>query len=219
MQNQAYWEGSQYLMEVEIDPASDPEAPRYRYTEAAQKAQKDKWQRLMNNRKPRKNIPPSLLASSGNHVPYLLYGWPFEKDHMVLYAKRHDLVYTTTEYNRASFGGIEKFHFSQLTDEDMKDDDSMSTYRLIAAMMVILQLIKATGLNIEMGRPFTFEYDSMLVLWSNHTFEKHTAMLASVEHFEKKKAIIDAAMNEGNTGKKVEPRWWWSWDENEVVRR
>ncbi|KAI0689764.1 hypothetical protein C8T65DRAFT_746048 [Cerioporus squamosus] len=84
-------------------------------------------------------------------------------------------------------------------------------------MMVISQLVKATGLHLELGRPFTFEYDSMLVLWSNQTFEEHTAMPALLGNkFEKGKAIIHAAMNEGNMGKDVEPRWWWSWDENEV---
>ncbi|RPD70690.1 hypothetical protein L226DRAFT_224211 [Lentinus tigrinus ALCF2SS1-7] len=213
--NPALWEGDQYLLEMEVDPTSDPKKPRYRYTEKAKKAQRA-WQRLMNNRKPRKNLPQRLLASSGNRVPYLLYGWPFKKDHMVHYARRHKLIYPTTKNNRAAFGGIEEFHFDSLTDDDMKDESRMVSYRRIAASLVITRLIEATGFHIELGRPFSFDYDEMLVLWSNHTFEEYVAMPAHLGLFEKGKAIIDAAMNEGNTGKKVELRWWWSWDGNDM---
>ncbi|TFK83701.1 hypothetical protein K466DRAFT_449097, partial [Polyporus arcularius HHB13444] len=203
----AHWEGSQYLLEMEFDPASDPGNPRLtgRFTEAAQKAQKAKWQRLMNNRPPRKKIPPRLLASRSNNVPYLLYGWPFKKNYIIEYARRHHLVYPKTEYNREAFGGIDEFHFDQLTDDDLKNESKMPG-------LVIMKLIKATGLHLERGRSFTFEYDDMLALYSNRTIEEHIAIPELLGLFDKGKAIIHAAMNEGTTGNEVELRWWWSWD-------
>ncbi|RDX41261.1 hypothetical protein OH76DRAFT_1489646 [Lentinus brumalis] len=187
MHEPAHWEGSQYLLEMEVDPASKPGNPRLtgRFTAAAQKAQKAKWQRLMNNRPPRKKIPPRLLASSSNTVPYLLYGWPFKKNYMVEYARRHHLVYPTTEYNRKAFGGIDEFHFDQLTDDDLKDESKMPA---------------RTSVHVE--------YDDMLALYSNRTIEEHIAIPELLGLFDKGKAIIHAAMNEGNTGNEVELRWW-----------
>ncbi len=172
----------------------------------------------MNNLPPRKKIPPRLLASSGNNVPYLLYGWPFNKNYMVEYARRHHLVYPTTEYNRKAFGGIDEFHFDQLTDDDLKDESKMPGYRMIALNLVNLRLIRATGLHLERGRPFTSEYDDMLALYSNRTIEEHIAIPELLRLFDKGKAIIHAAMNEGNTGNEIELRWWWSSDGSGVVR-
>ncbi|KAI0689765.1 hypothetical protein C8T65DRAFT_746049 [Cerioporus squamosus] len=216
MDDPALWEGSQYLLETEVDPTSDPDQPEYRYTEAALKAQDAKWQRLMNNRKPRKSIPSRLLASSGNRVPYLLYGWPFNQNDMIYYAKRHSLVYHTTENNRAAWGGVDEFHFDQLPDGDLKNDPRMLSFARIATHLVLRRLIKATGLHLELGRPFTFEYDNMLVLWSNHSFEEYSAVPAMLGTFEKGKTIIEAALREINAGKKVQLRWWWSWNGNDV---
>ncbi|RDX41258.1 hypothetical protein OH76DRAFT_1489642 [Lentinus brumalis] len=216
MEDPVFWEGSQYLLETEVDPTSDPDQPEYRYTEAALKAQDAEWQRLKDNRKPRKNIPSRLLASSGNSVPYLLYGWPFNQDNMIQYAKRHSLVYQTTENNRAAFGGVDEFNFNQITDDHLKNHSWMRSYGRIATRLVLRKLIKATGLHVELGRPFTFEYDNMLVLWSNRSIEQYAAIPMMLGTFERGKTIIEAAVREINPGKKVELSWWWSWNGNDV---
>ncbi|TFK83698.1 hypothetical protein K466DRAFT_602638 [Polyporus arcularius HHB13444] len=178
----AYWEGDQYLLEI-------------------------KWQRRIANRPPRKTITPRLLVSSGKNPPLLLYGWPYKKNYFVDYARRHYLVYRTTKKNHAAFGDRDEFPFDELTDADCQDERKMFTYRVLAAMVVMDQLIDATGLHLELGRPLSLEYQGMLVLWKNDDIEEHCAIPALLGTLEPGQRVIEQAMNEGvDVAEKVELR-------------
>ncbi len=81
----------------------------------------------------------------------------------------------------------------------------MFTYRVLAAMVVMEQLIDATGLHMELARPLSLEYQSMLVLWRNDDIEEHCAIPALLGILEPGQRVIEL-------------RWWWSWVGNNVVR-
>ena len=71
---------------------------------------------------------------------------------------------------------------------------------------------------LEVGRPFSLEWERILYIWTNYNIEKVYDKLAYNGKFERIRKILDDAMNEClPDGKRTELQWWWSFDDNEVV--
>ncbi|KAI0746334.1 hypothetical protein C8Q80DRAFT_1219822 [Daedaleopsis nitida] len=211
--NPAHREGGQYLMEPETDDTKDPGNP-FRFSDAAEKAQREKWHRLINNREPRRTIPVRLLGSSGNKPPLLLYGWPFKENYLVDYAKRHNLTYELTPESlvRAALGGSDGLRFADLTDEHYRTEPLMDFIRGIARRVVLSKLIRATGLLLDTGRPLSLEWPSMLVMYTNYDVEEQYAPLEQMDNYDQVLEILDKAMNDDPAAPRLEPMWWWSWN-------
>ena len=89
-----------------------------------------KWEMLIANRKPRKNINRKLLGSSGNEPPVLLYSWPFPKDYFIEYAKRHRLSAKLSEQTLQRLGcQMEEFNFGDMTEEHYRDENLLAILR------------------------------------------------------------------------------------------
>ncbi|KAI0800078.1 hypothetical protein C8Q74DRAFT_1192151 [Fomes fomentarius] len=214
--NTAFWEGDQYLLETA--ESNDPKRPGRRLTEAAGKAQRKRWQRLMANRPPTKIISPKLLPRKGKKPPLLYYGWPFKVNDMMLYAKRHSLSYKPSEKTRAILDFDEVFDFGSLTEEQINDPQLVRALQCVATSLVQNDLIKKTGAQLEIGRPFSLEWESILVLWTNYNIEERYGPLDDLGTFETVVKTLHKAMNEGrNRDERTKLRWWWSWN-NDVVR-
>ncbi|KAI0758728.1 hypothetical protein C8Q74DRAFT_1372661 [Fomes fomentarius] len=209
--NPAYWEGDQHLLEM--TDSDDPTKPGRRLTEAAEKAQKQRWRRLMANRPPRKNISPKLLARKGRKPPLLYYGWPFMDYDMILYAKRHSLSYRPSATTRANLGCGEHFNFANLTEEHLRNPQVVRALRTIAFRLAQHDLIGKTAARLTIGRPFSSDWDSILVLWTNYNMEEHYPMLEFLGIYDNVVATLDEELNVGKKrAERTKLRWWWSWD-------
>ncbi|KAI0758766.1 hypothetical protein C8Q74DRAFT_1299874 [Fomes fomentarius] len=193
--------------------SDDPTKPGRRLTEAAEKAQKQRWRRLMANRPPRKNISPKLLARKGRKPPLLYYGWPFMDDDMILYAKRHSLSFPPSQAMRAILGCGERFNFANLTEEHLRNPELVRALRHAAIALAQHDLIGKTGAQLTIGRPFSLEWDTILVMWTNYDMEERYPMLEFLEIYDKAVATLDEELNVGKKrAERTKLRWWWSWD-------
>ncbi|KAI0752892.1 hypothetical protein C8Q80DRAFT_483752 [Daedaleopsis nitida] len=212
--------------------SEDPAKPQWRYTEAADAAQRKvcrvlkwfhllawfkKWERLMASRPPRKNISPRLFSSnSKTESPLLYYGWPFKERYLIEYAKRHHLSFRPPNPLRTKLGCGEEFNFAEITEAHFSDKKLITGLRCIARVLSLTKLIKATGAELVVGRPFTFDYPYILVMWTNYNIEKQYGWLGAFGKYDKVVKILDDAMNEYCHGQRTNLHWWWSW-ENDVV--
>ncbi|KAI0758732.1 hypothetical protein C8Q74DRAFT_1372667 [Fomes fomentarius] len=208
--NPAYWEGDQHLLEM--TDSDDPTKPGRRLTEAAEKAQKQRWRRLMANRPPRKKISPKLLPRKNRKPPLLYYGWPFKDYDMILYAKRNSLSYRPSPTTRAILGCGERFNFANLTEEHLRNPQLVRALRTIALRLAQHDLIGKTAARLTIGRPFSLEWDSILVLWTNYAVDDRYPMLEFLDIYDKVVATLDAELNVGKERAERTKLRWWSWD-------
>ncbi|KAI0705636.1 hypothetical protein C8Q76DRAFT_592070, partial [Earliella scabrosa] len=214
--NPAHWEGDQYLLETE--KCSDPTGRGWKFTDAAAEAQRRKWERLMANRPPAKLIAPELLASSGTNPPVLYYGWPFKKNYMVDYAKRHHMSFDVPKHSRAILNCCDtgKFNFKDITDDDYRNEDVMIGLRVVASQLVVRDLIRKTAVPLAIDRPFSLHWDFMLVLWTNYNAEQHYEPLDAFGTYDTVVKILTCAMNDDPAGERSKLRWWWGWGNGAV---
>ncbi|KAI0752890.1 hypothetical protein C8Q80DRAFT_1148991 [Daedaleopsis nitida] len=213
VKNPAEWEGDQYLFERA--ESTDPNKPGYVFTEAAEMAQRQKWERLIANRPPKKNISSKLLAGRSRKPPLLYYGWPFQDEYMLRYARRHSLSYRPSKDMRRVLNCGEEFNFADLTDKQLADKSLVFGLTHIARLVVLTELIGATGTPLELGRPFSLEWESILVLWTNYNVEERYTPMEVYNTCDKIVKKLTKAMNEEkDQGERTKLRWWWSWDNN-----
>ena len=128
---------------------------------------------LIANRPPQKDISDKLLASSGTEPPVLHYGWPFNSDYFIEYAKRHRLSIEMTEEFRERLGcPTEEFNFGDLTEEQARDPDLADGLCLAARVVSVEHLIGLTGIVLEIGRPLSLEWERILYIWTNYNIGK-----------------------------------------------
>ncbi|TBU52890.1 hypothetical protein BD310DRAFT_888743 [Dichomitus squalens] len=212
--NPTHWYNGQYLLQWER--STDPANPGFKLTKAAEEAQTAKWEMLIANRKPREKIPPRLFGSRGRNPPLLLYGWTFNLDYFLEYAKRHRLTLEVSEEARKWLGCATKtFNFGDATEEHYRDEQLLQEMCHAARFVSVGHLRRSTGFVFEIGRPLSLEWDRILYVWTNYDIEeKYFGYGFSRKgRFEAAKKIVDEAMNEClPDGKKSELLWWWSFD-------
>ena len=227
IQEPALWENGQYLLEWDpVDKTS--------YSEAARKAQASvraltsrltlrfsrvyaqKMLRLMANRAPQKDISVSLLADNGRTPPLLRYGFPFKERYALEYARRHSLKIEIVEADREAFDGREELDFSE-TDDTWLEDEEIASFLFCASQSLMMEDLRSRcGLSqLEVGRPFTYDWDGLVSLWSNYDI-RDKFRLCGRSKYEKVMRILEEAMNEGKQHPDSFGRWWFDWD-NRVV--
>nr|VWO98547.1 Indoleacetamide hydrolase (IAH) (EC (Indole-3-acetamide hydrolase) [Ganoderma boninense] len=163
------WENGQRLNEWD---------PKYgnlgKFTEAAEKAQDAKWKRLMANRPPRDALPRNLMPSPDRPDPPLYrYGIPFTAKYAIDYARRHHLKINVAEEDREVFRGRVVLDFADLDDAWLKDDDDVRLFALsVSRLLMEEDLSEKCDCALEIGRPFSDDWDGIVSLWSNHNFDK-----------------------------------------------
>ncbi|EJF59642.1 hypothetical protein DICSQDRAFT_181805 [Dichomitus squalens LYAD-421 SS1] len=216
--NPTHWYNGQYLLQRER--STDPANPGFKLTKAAEEAQTAKWEMLIANRKPTENITPELLGGHGRSPPLLLYGWTFNHDYFLEYAKRHRLTLEVPEQARQRLGcATEEFNFADVTEEHCRDEQLLKELRSAARFVSVCHLREASGLAFTIGRPLSLEWDRILYVWTNYDMaERYLGDgLSQKGRFEEAKKVMDEAMNEClPDGKKSELLWWWSFDDNDV---
>ena len=170
-----------------------------------------KWEMLIANRKPRKNINRELFGSSGNDPPVLLYGWPFTKDYFIEYAKRHRLSAKLAEQTLQRLDcPTEGFNFGDLTEKHYRDENLVTILRSAAILTSTRHLRDSIRVAFQIGRPLSLEWDKILFVWTNYNYEEKYRCngLALKGRFERAKKFVNEAMNECfPEGKRTELRW------------
>nr|VWP01428.1 Neutral alpha-glucosidase AB [Ganoderma boninense] len=204
------WEDGQYLLER--DPVH-----RTRYSEAAMKAQESKMLRLIANRAPQKDIGVSELAINGETPPLWRFGFPFKDEYALEYARRHSLKIEIVEADREAFDGREVLDFSE-TDDTWMEDEEIASFLICASRSLMMEdLRRRCGLLLEVGRPFTFEWDGLVSLWSNYDIREQFR-LCGRSKYDKVIKILEEAMNEGKQYPDSFCEWWFDWN-NDVASR
>ncbi|TBU21742.1 hypothetical protein BD311DRAFT_771646 [Dichomitus squalens] len=218
MTNPAHWYNGQILLEKE--PSTDPADLGSKLTQAAEEAQKAKWEMLIANRKPRPIIPPKLLGGHGRKPPLLLYGWTFDSDYFLGLTKRYGLILKVSEGARKQLGcATKRFNFADVTEEHCRDEQLLDELRRAARFVSVSHLTGLAGIPFEIGRSLSLEWDSIIYAWTNYDAdEKYFGYgLSQKGRFERAKKLMDEAMNEClPEGQKSELLWWWSFDDNDV---
>ncbi|KAM5539915.1 hypothetical protein V8D89_006418 [Ganoderma adspersum] len=207
VKNPALWENGQYLMEG--DPIN-----KNRFSEAAKKAQASKMQRLMGNRAPRKTLRRSQLAHNGRTPPLWRFGFPFKRQYALEYARRHALKIDIAEEDRDSFDGREVLDFSETDDTWLEDEDLAVFLKSASEMLMVEDLSRRCGFFLEVGSPFTYDWDGLVSLWSNYNISEKFKECGP-HNFDKAKTILTEAMNEGKQHPDSFMEWWFDWN-NEV---
>ena len=239
MDRPTLWYKGQFLLEKE--PSADPADLGYKLTQAAEEAQKavgasltpcycpslrlsltQKWEMLIANRPPMKNITEDWLATRRNKPPVLLYGWPFKRGYFLEYAKRHKLSVRLSEQTLQRLGcPTENFNFGDMTEEHYQDESLLRILHSAAEHASLRHLRDSTGIRFQIGRPLSLEWNSILYVWTNYNMRERYLCdgLAITGRFEQSKPFLDKAMNEClPEATKTELRWWWSLSDNAVVR-
>ncbi|KAI1792227.1 hypothetical protein LXA43DRAFT_887944 [Ganoderma leucocontextum] len=209
--NPRLWENGQRLNEWDKEHGD-------RFTQAAEKAQEAKWKRLMANRPPRDALPRNLMPRPDRPEPPLYhYGFPFTTQYAIDYARRHHLTIDIVEEDRDAFRGYTVLDFADLDDAWMESDEDIKLFALsVSRTLMIEDLGLKCGCILEMGRPFSDDWDGIVSLWSNHNFqERFDDCLDPGMAIE----VLKVAMNESegdNLNTLSKPQWWFDWD-NDVV--
>ncbi|PIL31239.1 hypothetical protein GSI_05937 [Ganoderma sinense ZZ0214-1] len=198
------WENGQYLLEG--DPVDNTA-----YSEAARKAQASKMLRLMANRAPRKDISASQLATNGS-TPYLWrFGFPFKEEYALEYARRHSLKIEIVEADREAFDGREVLDFSE-TDDTWLEDEEIASFLICASQSLMMEDLRSRcGLQLDVGRPFTYDWDGLVSLWSNYDI-RDKFRFCGRSNYGKVMKILEEAMNEGKQQPDSFGQWWYDWD-------
>ena len=171
--------------------------------------------RLMANRAPRKDIDVSELAIDGSTPPLWRFGFPFKDEYALEYARRHSLKIEIVEADREAFDGREVLDFSETDDTWMEDEEIASFLICASESLMIEDLQSRCGLLLDAGCPFTYEWDSLVCLWSNYDIREQFR-LCGRSKYDKAIKILEEAMNEGKQYPDSFCEWWFDWD-NEVV--
>ncbi|KAI0311228.1 hypothetical protein OF83DRAFT_1069144 [Amylostereum chailletii] len=203
-----------YINEYELDADGKriPEGFGWKLTQRAKDAETAKWQRLMDNRPPMAILPRDYLPVNGSKPPLLFYGFPFKKDYLANYARRHALEHWLSEIDRISLG-TDAIRFAEF-----KDEDFTMPVMMLCSTVVINHLEAACGdIRLDVGTPLSFEWDGIVAFWSNYTMEARLEELkrGKPSTLEEVVAIVGKAMNED--GHETELKWWWDF-QNDVVR-
>ena len=169
----------------------------------------------MANRPPRDALPRNLMPRPDRSEPPLYhYGFPFTAQYAMDYARRHHLKIKIAEEDRQVFRGHLLLDFADLDDAWLKDDDDVRLFALsVSRMLMIEHLSERCGFVLDMGRPFSDDWDGIVSLWSNHNFdERFDECLDPAKAIE----VLKVAMNESEGQIPVKPQWWFDWD-NDVV--
>ncbi|KAI1790990.1 hypothetical protein LXA43DRAFT_1013970 [Ganoderma leucocontextum] len=201
------WEDGQYLMEW--DPVDNT-----MFSQPAKKAQESKMQRLMANRAPKKDIRTSELALNGRTPPLWRFGFPFKEEYALEYARRHALKIDIDEEDREAFDGREVLDFSETDDTWLEDEEIASFLTCASQTLMIEDLGHRCGLRLEIGSPFTYDWDGLVSLWSNYTIQEKFRVCGHGK-FGKVMKILEEAMNEGKQHPDSFGEWWFDWN-NEV---
>nr|VWO98550.1 pH-response transcription factor pacC/RIM101 [Ganoderma boninense] len=207
------WENGQRLNEYECDPADGNVC---KLTEAAERAQDAKWKRLMANRPPKDALPRNLMPRPGQREPPLYhYGFPFTTQYAIDYARRHHLTIKIVEEDRPFFGNRAVLDFADLDDEWLKsaaedENDDLESFAIsVSRMLMLKHLGERCDFVLDMGRPFSDDWDRIVSLWSNHNFdERFERCFDPVNVVE----VLKVAMNETEGRTTVKPQWWFDWD-------
>ncbi|PIL36475.1 hypothetical protein GSI_00164 [Ganoderma sinense ZZ0214-1] len=173
----------------------------------------------MRNRKPQTTISPDMLANGKNSPPVLLYGWPFKADYLVDYAKRHRLSFETDAKHQEWLGcPTLEFNFADVTEAHYQREN-VNYLRIMARITVLPELMRGSKHPLWIGRPLSFKYSKILYMWTNYNMDEECDDCGRPDRYDKVIDFLDTAMNEClPEGQKSKLQWWWSWDDNDVVR-
>ena len=173
----------------------------------------------MRNRKPETTIPPEMLSTGNNSPPVLLYGWPFNDDYFLEYARHHRISFETDPKHQEWLGcPTLEFNFGDVTEAHLQRKNVVNYLRIMARWTVVNKFRRATGQRLEIGRPFSFRYSKILYMWTNYNMDEEYHDFGRPDRYDKVVELLGTAMNEClPEGQKTELKWWWSWDDNDVV--
>ncbi len=169
----------------------------------------------MANRAPRKTIRRSELAHDGRTPPLWRFGFPFKYQYALEYARRHALTIEIHEDERDAFEGREVLDFSETDDSWLEDEDLAVFLKSASEMMMVRDLSRRCGFRLELGSPFTDDWDGLVSLWSNYNIAEKFKQCGRNNHG-KVTTILTEAMNEGKQHPDSFGEWWFDWN-NEVV--
>lgn len=146
--------------------------------------------------------------------PLYHYGFPFKTQYAIDYARRHHLTIKIAEEDRDVFRGRTVLDFADLDDAWMESDEDVRMFALSVSRMLMLEdLGLKCNFVLDMGRPFSKDWDGIVSLWSNHNFdERFDECLDPAKAIE----VLTVRMNESEGQNPVKPQWWFDWD-NDVV--
>ena len=171
----------------------------------------------MANRAPQKDIGVSELAINGRTPPLWRFGFPFKETYALEYARRHSLTIEIVEADREAFDGREVLDFSE-TDDTWLEDEEIASFLMCASQSLMMEDLRhRCGLQLEVGRPFTYEWDGLVSLWSNYDIREKFRFCGR-NKYEKIMKILEEAMNEGKQHPDSVGEWWFDWN-NEVASR
>ena len=134
---------------------------------------------------------------------------------MFEYAKRHHVTLDLSPEASKYFDGSRALDYSKLTPEQEQDSELMSQLRCIASSLAVKHIQHRCNITLHIARPFSLEWDGMVSLFSNFTFEdRYSRLIGTPERFKRIVATLKEAMYEG--GQENDIAWWYEWD-NPVV--
>ena len=169
----------------------------------------------MANRPPRNALPLRFLPRRGQKPPLYHYGFPYTRKYAIDYARRHHLTIPVADEDRETFGGRTILDMADIDDAWIEADEDIRAFATsVSSMLMIKDLTRRCGFNLDQGRPFSKEWDSIVSLWSNYDVEERFEWCPD---YEKVVEILKEAMNETEEHKSFKAQWWFDWD-NDVVR-
>lgn len=167
----------------------------------------------MNKKRPKDSIRRKLIAKPGETPPLYRYGFPFTRQYALDYARRHHLKIKLADEDVEAFGGREELDFADVDDSWLQDRDMWLFAMAVSRTLMLADLSRRCGFSLDLGRPFSLEWDGIISLWSNYTVEERWLACGDHEHV---LAVLNSAMNEveGNNSK---AQWWFDWN-NDLVR-
>ena len=105
--------------------------------------------------------------------------------------------------------------FSETDDSWLEDEDLAVFLKSASEMLMVEDLSRRCGFLLEVGSPFTYDWDGLVSLWSNYNISEKFRECGP-DNFDKVKVILTEAMNEGKQHPDSFMEWWFDWN-NEVV--
>ena len=177
------------------------------------------WAAVVAMRPPRKTLREEDFPGAGPcDPPHFIYGWAYDEDYMIAYARQHKLTFVVVPSISARFGGKTEYNYGDLTDEDLTHEPLLLTLRRQSATDALSHFVEHTGASLTVKRPLSPKYKRMVVLWSNYNVEDKFAEYEFLGTWKTVFAFLDNAMNECilSGAERAELQWYWS-TENQVV--
>ena len=156
------------------------------------------------------SLPRKAFGDSSTRPPLRYYGWPYKKDRILEYAKRHHLHFSVPEPARCLFGGKEEMDFAELSDEHYEDPELLREVHKVAVRNVALELSRVAGLRVRDNYLLCKDFDGILYVWDNYSTCNRLDSAKRMRAWAEELNILRDAMLE-MMGEESKPQWWHSW--------